>query len=132
MSRVKWIMLCRLEVAYEDEPNRSNNRHGPHRETGGAARTARVWRAITVAEEFGAWFGGETRRRPCPGRDYSWADHPSGYEHLTMEIFVERLEPERYVAFRWHPHGWTPTSTTRQNRPRWSSSTLLMRNGARS
>jgi hypothetical protein len=28
--------------------------------------------------------------------------HP-GYEHLTMEVAVERIEPETYFAFRWHP-----------------------------
>jgi hypothetical protein len=28
--------------------------------------------------------------------------HP-GYEHLTLEIMVERLDPERYFAYQWHP-----------------------------
>jgi uncharacterized protein YndB with AHSA1/START domain len=26
-----------------------------------------------------------------------------GYEHLTFEIHVERMEPERLVSWRWHP-----------------------------
>ena len=33
--------------------------------------------------------------------------HP-GYEHLTMEIMVERLDPERYFAYRWHPYAIDP------------------------
>ena len=28
--------------------------------------------------------------------------HP-GYEHLTFEISVERMEPERFFSWRWHP-----------------------------
>lgn len=31
-----------------------------------------------------------------------------GYEHLTLEVFVERIDPERYFAYRWHPHAVDP------------------------
>src|SRR5436190_1285535 len=33
--------------------------------------------------------------------------HP-GYEHLTFELFVERIEPETYFAYRWHPYAVDP------------------------
>jgi uncharacterized protein YndB with AHSA1/START domain len=26
-----------------------------------------------------------------------------GYEHLPFDITVDRIEPERVIAFRWHP-----------------------------
>jgi uncharacterized protein YndB with AHSA1/START domain len=26
-----------------------------------------------------------------------------------MEVFVERVEPERYIAWRWHPYAVDPT-----------------------
>ena len=26
------------------------------------------------------------------------------YDHLTIEMFIERVEPERLLAYRWHPH----------------------------
>jgi uncharacterized protein YndB with AHSA1/START domain len=26
-----------------------------------------------------------------------------GYEHLTFELEVERMEPERLISWRWHP-----------------------------
>ncbi|MFL5493938.1 MAG: SRPBCC family protein [Gemmatimonadales bacterium] len=73
------------------------------------ASRSRVWRAITTAEEFGTWFrmklegefaeGGAVRGR---------ITHP-GYEHVTLEILVERIEPERYFSYRWHPYAIDPT-----------------------
>jgi len=33
--------------------------------------------------------------------------HP-GYEHLTLEITVERMEPERLFSWRWHPYAVDP------------------------
>ena len=30
--------------------------------------------------------------------------HP-GYEHLTMDITIDRVEPERLFSWRWHPGG---------------------------
>jgi uncharacterized protein YndB with AHSA1/START domain len=68
------------------------------------APLSRVWRAITTAEEFGVWFrmnidgefaeGGTVRGR---------ITHP-GYEHVTVDMLVERIEPERYFSYRWHPN----------------------------
>jgi uncharacterized protein YndB with AHSA1/START domain len=29
--------------------------------------------------------------------------HP-GYEHITLELLIERIEPERYFSYRWHPY----------------------------
>jgi uncharacterized protein YndB with AHSA1/START domain len=72
------------------------------------ASRPRVWRAITTAEEFGTWFrmdldgefaeGGTVRGR---------VTHP-GYEHITVEMLVERIEPERYFSYRWHPYPMDP------------------------
>jgi uncharacterized protein YndB with AHSA1/START domain len=33
--------------------------------------------------------------------------HP-GYEHMILEVVVERIDPERYFAYRWHPHAVDP------------------------
>jgi len=72
------------------------------------ASRARVWRAITDAQEFGAWFrvnleGTFAKGATIRGR----ITHP-GYEHLTMEVLVERIEPERYFSYRWHPYPIDP------------------------
>lgn len=73
------------------------------------APRARVWRALSDAEEFGAWFGADMKgARFVPGQ---WArgkvTHP-GYEHLTMEVLIERLEPERLLSWRWNPYPIAP------------------------
>jgi uncharacterized protein YndB with AHSA1/START domain len=73
------------------------------------APRARVWRALAEAEEFGAWFRADMKGQSfVPGQ---WArgrvTHP-GYEHLVMEILVERVEPERLLSWRWHPYPLEP------------------------
>lgn len=72
------------------------------------APRSRVWRAIANAEEFGTWFrvkfeGAFVQGAAIRGK----ITHP-GYEHLTMELLVERIEPERYFAYRWHPYAIDP------------------------
>lgn len=68
-----------------------------------ASRTT-VWKALTNAAQFGAWFGvtfdGEFR-----------AGHPltgqltiRNYDHLTMTFTPVTIEPEHYFSYRWHPY----------------------------
>jgi len=65
------------------------------------APRAKVWRALSNAEEFGKWFGVNLKGQSfetgkgARGR----ITHP-GYEHLTFEIAVERMEPERLLSWR--------------------------------
>lgn len=68
------------------------------------APRARVWRALTAAEEFGTWFrvkldGAFVEGTTIRGR----STHP-GYEHVTLEMQIDRIEPERYFSYRWHPY----------------------------
>jgi uncharacterized protein YndB with AHSA1/START domain len=72
------------------------------------ASRSRVWRAIATAEEFGAWFrvnleGVFAEGATIRGR----LTHP-GYEHVTLDMQVERIEPERYFSYRWHPYAIDP------------------------
>jgi len=72
------------------------------------APRSRVWRAIANAEEFGAWFlvkldGAFVEGATIRGQ----ITHP-GYEHLTMDLYVERIQPESYFAYRWHPYAVDP------------------------
>jgi len=68
------------------------------------APRAKVWRALSNAEEFGNWFGIDfagahfAAGQPVQGR----ITH-AGYDHLTFEILIERVEPELLLAWRWHP-----------------------------
>jgi uncharacterized protein YndB with AHSA1/START domain len=72
------------------------------------APRSRVWRAITNAEEFGAWFGAKLESAFAEGALVRGRITHPGYEHLTLEILVERIEPERYFAYRWHPYAIEP------------------------
>ena len=72
------------------------------------APRARVWRALTRAEEFGAWFGAKLTGQFVPGSTVRGSITHPGYEHLTMEVTIERVEPERLLSFRWHPYAIDP------------------------
>lgn len=68
----------------------------------------RVWRALTDAAEFGKWFGAEMKDTFAPGaRAQGRITHPD-YEHLTLDMTVERMEPERLFSWRWHPYAVDP------------------------
>lgn len=73
------------------------------------ASRARVWRALADAEEFGGWFGVALQGQSfvVGQRARGHITHP-GYEHLVFEVLVERVEPERLLALRWHPAAVDP------------------------
>jgi uncharacterized protein YndB with AHSA1/START domain len=72
------------------------------------APRSRVWRAITTAEQFGAWFGVKLEAPFAAGATVRGQITYPGYEHLTMEMVIERIEPERLFAYRWHPYAVNP------------------------
>ena len=74
------------------------------------ASRSRVWRAISTPEEFAEWFrmkldGVFTEGATVRG-DVS---HSSGAHICTVEMRIERIEPERYFSYRWHPYPMDPT-----------------------
>jgi uncharacterized protein YndB with AHSA1/START domain len=72
------------------------------------ALRARVWRALSDVAAFGEWFGVKLDGPFVPGaRLRGQIMHP-GYEHVPFEITVERVEPERLLSWRWHPHAIDP------------------------
>jgi len=72
------------------------------------AERARVWRAISDAREFGSWFGMELDRPFAPGATVLGRVTIPGYDHVTAEILVEKVEPEGYFSYRWHPYANDP------------------------
>jgi uncharacterized protein YndB with AHSA1/START domain len=73
-----------------------------------SAPRSRVWRALTNSQEFGKWFQAEIHDPFVAGaRARGHITHP-GYEHLTLELEVERMEPEHLFSFRWHPYAIDP------------------------
>src|SRR5258705_13220471 len=72
------------------------------------APLARVWRAIADASEFGAWFQVKLEGKFAPGARLQGQITYPGYEHLRMELEVEKVEPERLLSYRWHPNATDP------------------------
>lgn len=72
------------------------------------APRARVWRAITNAKEFGAWFGVRLENEFAPGVTVTGRITVPGYDHLTMEMQIERVDPEHLFSYRWHPYAVDP------------------------
>ena len=73
------------------------------------APRSRVWQALTHAPEFGTWFRAHLDDQVfVPGRQARGAIAYPGYEHLTMEVTVEKMEPEHLFSFRWHPYAVEP------------------------
>lgn len=74
----------------------------------------RVWQAISQPERFGQWFGAELQGDFVPGRqtrgiivptrvDPEVAKMQEPYRGAALDLDVERIEPKRLLAFRWHP-----------------------------
>jgi uncharacterized protein YndB with AHSA1/START domain len=72
------------------------------------APRSRVWRAIATAKEFGEWFRMKLEGEFAEGQTIRGRITHPGYEHLTLDMMVERIEPERYFSYRWHPYAIDP------------------------
>jgi uncharacterized protein YndB with AHSA1/START domain len=72
------------------------------------APRSRVWRALTDAGEFGTWFGVKVDGTFKPGARMRGAITHKGYEHVTWDITIEHMEPERLFSWRWHPGAVEP------------------------
>ena len=68
------------------------------------APRSRVWRALTDVEQFNAWFGVRLTAPFTPGTEVTGKMAHPKYEHVTMRIWIEKVEPERFFSFRWHPY----------------------------
>ena len=68
------------------------------------APQARVWRALTDASEFGSWFGVSLETPFREGALVRGRITNPRYAHVTLAVLVERIEPERYFSYRWHPY----------------------------
>jgi uncharacterized protein YndB with AHSA1/START domain len=70
--------------------------------------SARVWAALTDHRQFGQWFRVDLEGPFVVGQPARGKITYPGYEHLVMEVVVERMEPQRLFSFRWHPYAVDP------------------------
>jgi len=68
------------------------------------APRSRVWRALANAGEFGSWFGIELEGAFAPGASVKGRITMPGDQLMTIEIAIERMEPESRMSYRWHPY----------------------------
>ncbi|SRR5579871_1027312 len=69
---------------------------------------SRVWRALTDYREFGEWFRVKLEGPFAAGQvSHGYITWP-GYEHLKWEAVVQKIEPERYFSYTWHPYAVDP------------------------
>ncbi len=74
------------------------------------APPSRVWRALSQAEEFGGWFGvALTGKTFAPGVRVQGHVTSPGYEHIVLDMVIERMEQERLLSLRWHPYPADPS-----------------------
>ena len=74
------------------------------------APRSRVWRALSDAAEFGAWFGVDFKGKTfAAGKPVQGKVTYPGYEHIVMEVQIERMERERLLSWRWHPAAIDPS-----------------------
>ncbi len=72
------------------------------------APRSRVWRALARADEFGAWFGMALEGTFAPGARLTGRFTGPEHAHLTVDLVVERIDPEHLFSYRWHPYAVEP------------------------
>src|ERR1051325_5504900 len=67
------------------------------------APISKVWRALTDYREFGKWFRVKIDGPFVAGAtSHGHVTYP-GYEHLKWECVIQKIEPESFFSFTWHP-----------------------------
>jgi uncharacterized protein YndB with AHSA1/START domain len=72
------------------------------------APVARVWCALTDHREFGEWFRLSVEAPFAPGKVARGRILHPGFEHLTWEATIQKIEPEQLFSFTWHPYAIDP------------------------
>jgi uncharacterized protein YndB with AHSA1/START domain len=73
------------------------------------APSTRVWPAIMDAQQFAKWFQVELEAPFVEGKAIRGRHLNPAYETLAFQCVVERIDPQRYLAFRWHPNAVDPS-----------------------
>jgi uncharacterized protein YndB with AHSA1/START domain len=81
------------------------------------APVSRVWRALTDHREFGEWFRVKLKGPFVAGQEARGQITHPGYEHIQMTMVVQKIEPERYFSYTWHPYAIDPKVDYSQETP---------------
>ena len=72
------------------------------------APRSRVWDAIADSTKFGEWFGVKLQQPFAPGKSLKARMTKKGYEQFEFDMVIDRIEPQRYFSYRWHPYAIDP------------------------
>src|ERR1700686_1057985 len=72
------------------------------------APRSRVWQALADIDQFSAWFGIKLEGSFAPGARAQGQFELSGHGNVTVEIAIERMDPESRMSYRWHPYAFEP------------------------
>src|SRR6059036_4063402 len=93
-----WLRRNRPMAVKTETPNDTKRTDRIEKRVVFRAPRTRVWRALTNAEEFGTWFRVKLESPFAEGTPVRGRLVIPGYEHVTLEMLVERVDPERYFG----------------------------------
>src|SRR4051812_6267074 len=101
--------MCNPEVAYDSTmPETMTNTDRIEKKVILRAPLSRVWQAIADSKQFGEWFGVKLDQTFNAGQKVKGKILNPRYEQIQFEMEVERIEPQRYFSYRWHPYAVDP------------------------
>jgi uncharacterized protein YndB with AHSA1/START domain len=127
--------MCNKKVAYQKVPSKNatmtlhieNDRIDKQIHL--KAPRSRVWRALTDYREFSAWFGVNLESPFAAGQTTTGHMTIPGFEHLRLEATVQKLEPEHYFSYTWHPFAVDPAVDYSHETPTLVEFTLEEKDG---
>ena len=67
------------------------------------APLSKVWRALTDHREFSTWFRVNLEGPFVVGQKAKGNITYPGYEHIRFEAEVQKMEPQHFFSYTWHP-----------------------------
>ena len=72
------------------------------------APVARVWQALTDSKQFSEWFRIRIDEPFAAGKTVTMTATKAGAEGIKIDMVIDRIEPQRYFSYRWHPYAMDP------------------------
>jgi uncharacterized protein YndB with AHSA1/START domain len=66
------------------------------------APVAKVWEALTNADQFGKWFKAKFRSSFVPGQTTLALNTSKGFE-MEMAFHIKEIKPQSYFSYAWTP-----------------------------
>ncbi len=67
------------------------------------APVSKVWQALTDHKQFGEWFGVKLEGPFTVGKPTKGKMTVAGYEGKPFEATTQKLTPETFFSYSWHP-----------------------------